>query len=91
MTGRDVVDEYAYSNDAEILVADGLDDAILGVDTENPGGPRAVYSTSKVLKILMERDGMSWIDAEEFFSFNISGAYMGPTTPLWIHDEGVSV
>jgi hypothetical protein len=32
----------------------------------------------------MERDGMERDEAEEFFDFNIEGAYVGPETPVFI-------
>lgn len=66
-----------------LLKADGLDDAIVGVSTKEI----VVYSTKKIIKILMERDGMSYEDAIEFFYFNIEGAYMGENTPVFIADE----
>ena len=33
----------------------------------------------------MTRDGMSNDEAIEFFEFNIEGAWMGDTTPLFMH------
>lgn len=70
-----------------MLLADGLDDAIIGTAAVW-GKPCEVfvYSTSKVLDILMERDGMSYEDATEFFEFNIAGSYVGETTPIWVDD-----
>lgn len=29
---------------------------------------------------------MDYIDAIEFFEFNVVGAWMGPGTPIWIQD-----
>jgi hypothetical protein len=34
----------------------------------------------------MERDGMSYEDATEFFEFNIAGSYVGEATPIWVDD-----
>lgn len=71
-----------YYPDEEILKADGFDDAILGYD-ELSG--RLVYSVKKCLDILEE--DMSYEDALEHFSFNVSGAYVGEKTPIWCVDN----
>ena len=41
--------------DDQFIKADGLDSAIIGVDEI---GMRLIYSQSKVMKILIDRDGM---------------------------------
>lgn len=71
-----------YYPDEEILKADGFDDAILGYD-ELSG--RLIYSVKKCLDILEE--DMSYEDALEHFSFNVSGAYVGEKTPIWCVDN----
>jgi len=43
-----------------------------------------VYTTEEILKILMERDKMSYDEASEYFDFNVAGAYMGVYTPLYL-------
>lgn len=80
MSILDSILEY-YPED-EILKADGFDDAILGYD-ELSG--RLIYSVQKCLDILVE--DMSYEDALEHFSFNISGAYVGEKTPIWCVDN----
>lgn len=60
-----------------------FDSAILGVATRCGSPPLVVYDTDKVLEALMA-EGMSQDDAEEWFSFNIEGAYMGPQTPMYL-------
>ena len=67
----------------DLLIADGLDDAIVGIQ-EDTG--IVFYSREKVMKILMERDGMSELDALEFADYNIFNAYMGEKTPVFLHD-----
>ena len=42
-----------------MLTADGFDNAILGTTTSWEGVEVMVYSVTKCLEILMERDGMS--------------------------------
>lgn len=67
----------------EALLADGLENALVGYSTKG----YAIYSVSKIIQILMERDSMSREEAIEFFDFNIDGAYMGEYTPIYIHEE----
>jgi hypothetical protein len=67
----------------EALLADGLEDAIVGYDTKG----RVIYSVGSIIDILVERDGMSYEDASEHFSFNIECAYVGEHTPIYMHEE----
>ena len=67
----------------EALLADGLEDAILGYDTKG----RVIYSVGSIIDILVERDGMSYEDASEHFSFNIECAYVGEHTPIYMYEE----
>jgi hypothetical protein len=70
-----------YSDDVKWLSADGFDDAIIGVSNY-----KIVYSRTKCIHILIERDGMTFDEAEEFFDFNVEGAYVGRKTPIWVDD-----
>lgn len=68
--------------DETFLKATGFDEAIIGVDECSM---RLIYSYSKCIEIL-KRD-MSHDEAIEFFSFNVSGSYVGEKTPIWCMDE----
>ncbi len=67
--------------DIDFLSADGFDDAIIGICDE-----KIVYSTSKCVDILINRDGMDYEEAAEFFDYNVRGAYVGEKTPIWVDD-----
>ena len=54
-----------------IIVADGFDDAIIGIEEKTM---RLIYSNSKCIEILC-RD-MSEEDAIEYFDFNIIGSHI---------------
>lgn len=80
---RALVVEYAESiEDEEILLADGFEAAILGV-THNLS-PTVVYDYELCVRILVERDGMKEEDAYEHMEFNVTGAYVGERTPIFI-------
>lgn len=70
-----------FSED-EFLIADGFNDAIIGVDDTSM---RLIYSVSKCIDIL--KKDMSEEDAVEFFEYNVKGAYMGDKTPIWCIDN----
>ena len=71
-----------------MLKLDGLDKAFLGVASRFGMDQVLAYDYDKVLKILIERDGMSPDEAMEFFHYNIIGAWMGDTTPLFVKQYG---
>jgi len=67
---------------AEMLFADGFDEALMGTDATSFC---AVYDYEKCLKILVDRDGMSREEAHEFMEFNVVSAYVGDFTPSFVH------
>lgn len=68
--------------EAEILIADGFDDAIIGIDDSTM---KLIYSVSKCIEIL--KKDMDEEEAVEYFHFNVKGAYMGDKTPIWCSDD----
>lgn len=67
-----------------LLFMDGFDEAILGV-ADNFMEPRVVYSRKKCIEILCKE--MDFMDAVEYFDFNIAGAYVGEQTPIIVSDD----
>ena len=96
---RDEIVEFIENTlqDEEIVLFDGLESAFLGVATRfepivtengDRGGTHrnfAVYSYEKIIEGLVA-DGMDVTDAQEHFSFNIEGAYVGETTPAILYE-----
>ena len=82
MNRKDIEDLYS-DDEPDILFADGFDKASVGV-TWDGERTRVVYTTEDILKILMDRDGMTYDEAAEFFDFNVAGAHMGVYTPLYL-------
>lgn len=75
-----ILDTYPDDN---FLIADGFDNAVIGLDEQSG---RLVYSISKCIAIL-KKDGMTEEDALEHFSYNVSGAYVGEQTPIWCNES----
>lgn len=81
MTRADV-EAYADAAGVELILADGFDDCIVGVG-EQFNKAFVVYDRAKVIASLM-RDGLEWDDAEEYYSVNIVGSYVGEATPCFL-------
>ncbi len=84
------IHEVLVDIDDRILTADGFDEALVGYvegwfpcDSGVSQGLVAMYDSAKCIQILMDRDGMDRDEAEEFFSFNVIGAYVGGKSPVF--------
>jgi hypothetical protein len=84
-TQKELFNQRVRENIAEIneelLIADGFDDAIIGVSED---GNHVVYDSGKMVGILVERDGMTYEEAREFLEFNTFCAYVGEHTPQYV-------
>ena len=69
------------------MIADGFDEAVIGyIDRTNE--PRVVvYDREKCIAIL--RKDMIRDEAEEYFEYNVAGAYMGAETPAYLHKASI--
>ena len=85
MNREDIISycEERYPDD-EILLADGFEDAFMGIAESFGSAPKALYNTEECIDTLTVRDGMSYDEAIEFFNFNIAGAYVGEHTPAFV-------
>jgi hypothetical protein len=66
---------------------DDLDDSIIGQASIWNGNKRVevlVYDADKMIKVFVDRDGMSEEEANEYILFNIEGAYIGEDTPVLV-------
>jgi hypothetical protein len=78
-----LVHEMAFDRAHEILLADGFEAALIGVVERCGMYPTALYDKDKCIGILVARDGMTQDEAEEFFEFNVLGAWVGAGTPCF--------
>ena len=84
-----VLEAYYETTGVQLPHAVGYEHCIIGVSEpsgflEGDSEPRVVYDKGKILETLMSEDGMDEEEAEEFFSFNIIGSYIGKHTPIYI-------
>ncbi len=80
-TLKDTLAVYEYEG---VTVANGFDDAAVGVVERCGQPPIVVYDYAKCAEILHKRDGMTMEDACEYLDFNCVGAWVGPETPGWL-------
>tara|TARA_R110000744_G_scaffold149027_3_gene262112 strand:- start:1006 stop:1284 length:279 start_codon:yes stop_codon:yes gene_type:complete len=76
--------EWVSDFDPNILLADGFEEAIIGVCERFGMESVAAYNRNKCIQILVDRDGMTYEEAEEFFEYNTLGAWVGDRTPVFI-------
>ena len=67
-----------------LVTMNGYNDCIIGVVTTFNGDQVVAYDMDRVIARLEERDGMSYIDACEYFNYNMLGAWVGDHTPIFI-------
>ena len=71
---------------SDLIKIDGFDAAIVGVASRIGSEDFLVYSREKCIEILMADDDMNYDDADEYFDFNIAGAYVGEATPAFMEE-----
>lgn len=74
--------EEVIGVDESVLLADGFENAFVGIGRQF-GNPISVYNREKCIQIL-EEQGMSTEEAEEYFRFNTEGAWVGEQTPIFL-------
>jgi hypothetical protein len=77
VTREELAEDYP-----DLLFCDGLDEALIGVCHRFGQEPVALYDRGKIIEILM-RDSMTWEEAEEYFGYNVIGAWVGDRTPAF--------
>lgn len=73
-----------YHCSPEAMKVDGFDDCIIGVGRYFGSPSLLVYSTRRMLDVLVSDHGMTEEEAEEYFEFNITGAYVGEGSPIFL-------
>lgn len=77
------IDEIASIN-PEALICVGFNDAIIGMVERFDLPIIVAYNVDKIISILIERDGMTYDEAYEFYEFNIKNAWVGENGPAFI-------
>jgi hypothetical protein len=81
MSRREIILDKIPNQD--FLFIDGFDDAIIGTCEKTDV---VVYSTQKIIEILMNQGNLEYRDALEYFHFNILDGNLGEMTPIFCDD-----
>ena len=82
---RETVVEWIENNMYDdIMLADGFDEAFLGVAERAGMEPVATYDRGKCIELLVQRDEMSYDEAREYFDINVFGSWVGELTPMFL-------
>ena len=76
----DIIAQYS---EVEFLIADGFDEAVIGLDVNSM---RLIYSIGRCTEILVD-EGMSYEDATDYLWYNPITSYVGELTPIWCDDK----
>ena len=68
-----------------LLKIDGHNNAIRGVVRKFGSNDTLCYDMDQVIENLVD-NGMELMEAHDFFEYNIMGAFVGETTPVFIYD-----
>lgn len=66
------------------LLTKGFEAALIGIGTQF-NTDVAVYDFQDCIEVLIERDGMTPDEAYEYMTYNVTGAYVGENTPVFLH------
>ena len=77
-----VLNKISELNEKALYPTD-LKEAIIGFVERFGMEPLILLDKSKCINIFIDRDGMSYSEALEFFDFNVIGAWMGEGTPCF--------
>ena len=81
-----------YDDDALMFMGGSPEDyadCIVGIVEDFEGPAKVCYDKNKILNRFV-KEGMSYSEAREYFDFNVIGAYLGKTTPVFITRYSVS-
>ena len=79
---RENLQQQLNDMDTSTLLQDGLDSACIGF-TYYGDHCLAVYDETRCIEAL-ESQGMNREEAVEYYYFNVSGAYVGEQTPIFV-------
>ena len=82
MKSEEILDLVAQLN-SKALVAKGLEEAVIGYVERFGQEPLVLFDKKRCITILMETSEMTMDEAEEYFDFNVIGAWMGDGTPCF--------
>jgi hypothetical protein len=84
VTREEIAEHYP---EALLLEPEDFDSAIVGVAEQAGGLVVVIYNADQCIQTLMDMNAWDEEQALEFFTTNTAGAYMGPSTPMFLYDD----
>jgi hypothetical protein len=69
------------SADPDAIVLDGFNDALIGTTSDG----RLVYDIGLMRKILIQRNKIEQIDADEYLDYRFFNAFFGTLNPIYVN------
>ena len=79
-----VIERIVETCGEDCPIPDGLEKAIIGYVERISLDPTPVLDTDKCIELLLEQNNWDLEEAEEWFQFNILGAWMGEKSPFFL-------
>jgi len=80
---EDDLRKWDEEHDDGALFVPNFDAALIGVGVQF-SREIAIYDYDKCLDVLIDRDGMDVEDAIDYMEYNVLGAYVGKSTPIFL-------
>lgn len=74
---------HIENKDRELIKIDGHDSAYIGLGLSFGEPDRLVYNIDQIIQNLQDQ-GMTYEEAQEYFDYNILGAYLGEKMPVYV-------
>jgi len=83
------IKEWLSEYNPDALLADGFEDAIIGIGGQHGSNKVVIYDRDKCIEILAEqfiKENMEdpYLNAEDAFGYNTECAYVGENTPIFM-------
>jgi hypothetical protein len=80
---RELMEQLGEEN-PDALLADGFEDAFVGISRRFGQEALACYDYRKCIELIMDGGAGTEEEAVEYFEFNVIGAWVGNGTPVFV-------
>lgn len=84
------IKEWIVEYNPDALLADGYEDAIMGIGSQHGSNTVVIYDRDKCIEILANQFAQEdnredpYLEAIDYFDYNTSCAYVGKNTPIFM-------
>ena len=84
------IKEWILEYNSDALLADGFEDAIIGIGGQHGSNMVVIYDRDKCIEILADQYAQEedcedpYLEAADHFGYDTECAYVGPNTPIFM-------